>query len=183
MRTHDEIRAAREKAAEEYAGVEWTGEMNRDGRRQLSSENYWALENCRPKIAAYLAGAESNDADIQERDDGLERERMRLAACGVAALGNTVESVNQRIGRDNPYWSASYRETCAAVDREMALRSSVTALEARLAAQEEVLSFYADENNYEAGFSHDGCETEVDRESGNKAREALARLRENKDKE
>ena len=52
----------------------------------------------------------------------LEIERMRLAACGVAALSNTPESVARRIGRDSPYWSASYGDVCAAVDREMALR-------------------------------------------------------------
>lgn len=55
--------------------------------------------------------------------DELERERMRLAACGVAALENTPESAAQRIGRDNPYWSASYGDVCGAVDREIALRT------------------------------------------------------------
>ena len=37
----------------------------------------------------------------------LEIEIMRLAGCGVAALMNTKEGIKDRIGKDNPYWSAS----------------------------------------------------------------------------
>lgn len=56
----------------------------------------------------------------------LEAERMRLAACGVAAMCNTRETAQkQRIGRDNPYWSASYEDICKAVDREMKYRSAL----------------------------------------------------------
>ena len=58
----------------------------------------------------------------------LDAERMRLAACGVAALMNTPDTAAQRIGRDNPYWSASYGDVCAAVDREMLLREKLKAL-------------------------------------------------------
>ena len=66
-----------------------------------------------------------------ERDrvrDELEVERMRLSACGVAALENTAESAAKRIGPDNPYYSASYSDVCRAVDREMALRAERDAL-------------------------------------------------------
>ena len=55
----------------------------------------------------------------------VERLRMQLAACGVAAMGNTPETAAQRITRDNPYWSASYGDVCAAVDREMLLRGKL----------------------------------------------------------
>ena len=54
----------------------------------------------------------------------LETERIRLAACGVAALANTFETVKQRIDKDNPYYSASYGDVCSAVDREIAYRSA-----------------------------------------------------------
>jgi hypothetical protein len=53
----------------------------------------------------------------------LETERMRLVACGVASLENTAKTVKERIGRDNPYWSASYGDVCAAVDREIKYRT------------------------------------------------------------
>ena len=53
----------------------------------------------------------------------LEINRMQVVACGVAALANTRESAKQqRIPRDNPYWSASYSDVCNAVNREMVLR-------------------------------------------------------------
>lgn len=59
----------------------------------------------------------------------IERLRMQLAACGVAAMCNTKESMGtQRIGKDNPYWCASYGDVCNAVDREIALREENAAL-------------------------------------------------------
>lgn len=56
----------------------------------------------------------------------LEFERMRLAACGVAAQSNTEQSIAQyRLKDDNPYRSGSYDDVCAAVDREMLLRTQL----------------------------------------------------------
>jgi len=57
-----------------------------------------------------------------------ETERIRLAACTTAALGNTPERVAERIAPGHPYWSASYGDVCAAVDREMTLRGRCEAL-------------------------------------------------------
>lgn len=57
---------------------------------------------------------------------GLDNEllRLQLAACGVAAMCNTEETIDkQRIGEDSPYWSDSYRNVCNAVDREMELQA------------------------------------------------------------
>lgn len=65
----------------------------------------------------------------------LETERMRLAACGVAALGNTKESVKERINKENPYYSASYADVCRAVDAEIKLRDEVERLKAENEAQ------------------------------------------------
>jgi hypothetical protein len=49
--------------------------------------------------------------------------RLQLAACGVAAMCNTEKTIaEQRIGKDNPYYSASYSYVCNAVDREIKLR-------------------------------------------------------------
>jgi hypothetical protein len=62
---------------------------------------------------------------IMGKGDELEVERMRLAACGVAALGNTKGTMAERITKDNPYWSASYGDVCSAVDREVLYREAL----------------------------------------------------------
>lgn len=70
----------------------------------------------------------SNSLDLikKRKEDELETLRLQLAACGVAAMCNTRESAKeQRITKDNPYWSASYQDVCNAVDREMALREKL----------------------------------------------------------
>jgi hypothetical protein len=59
---------------------------------------------------------------LKEKDEELEKLRMQLAGCGVAAMQNTRDSVKDRITTDNPYWSASYGDVCNAVDSEIALR-------------------------------------------------------------
>ena len=71
----------------------------------------------------YLDSFEGFITGMTTEDTELERERMRLAACGIAAMQNTPESIKQRIGRDSPYWSASYGDVCALVDREIELRT------------------------------------------------------------
>lgn len=64
----------------------------------------------------------------------LERERMRLAVCGVVALANTRESA-AHVRECNPdYWSDSAQNVALAVDREIAGRERIAELEARLAA-------------------------------------------------
>lgn len=69
----------------------------------------------------------------------LERERLRLAVCGVIAMSNTEESVHKNREMNAEYWSASAADVAAAVDREMALRARVAELElrARYVSQEE----------------------------------------------
>jgi hypothetical protein len=58
----------------------------------------------------------------------LETERMRLAACGVAALCDTPSSMaKQRIEKDNPYWSASYGDVLRQVESLIALRAELAA--------------------------------------------------------
>lgn len=66
---------------------------------------------------------------LDKKDEELEIERMRLAACGVAALGNTRNCIKQRITPDSPYYSASYQDICNAVDREIALAERLESLE------------------------------------------------------
>lgn len=99
------------------------------------------------------------------KDAEIERLRIQLAACGVAAMQNTEESKKQRIGRDNPYWSASYGDVCDTVDREMSLREEVKesksagAVEALEKAQERA---FEHKNCRKDGEAHEGagCETQ-----------------------
>lgn len=64
-------------------------------------------------------------AEAEAAKAELETWQMRLAACTTAALSNTPSSAAERIDASNPYYSASYGDVCAAVDREMALRAEV----------------------------------------------------------
>lgn len=75
--------------------------------------------------AKLIASAPDLLAENQRLKEELETERMKLAACGVAALGNNQASKKQRIISSNPYYSASYQSVCAAVDREINLREVV----------------------------------------------------------
>ncbi len=59
---------------------------------------------------------------IKQLEEELEKEQMRLAGCGIAAMANTRNSIRTRIDRNNPYWSASYGDVCSAVDREILYR-------------------------------------------------------------
>lgn len=78
------------------------------------------------ELEAQLAAATK---DIEGLKADLETERMKLVACGVGALANTPESSSHcRIGKDNPFWSASLGDVYDAIDREMALRAERDAL-------------------------------------------------------
>lgn len=77
-----------------------------------------------------------NDLTIDDIDNMLnlkkdyeelkERTRMQLAACEVAALSNTKESINlYRIDKSNPSWTRAYEAICDAIDREIALREKL----------------------------------------------------------
>ena len=64
----------------------------------------------------------------RERDElreELERERMRLAACGVVANANTPESAKKWRNMRDEYRSASCDGVARAVDREMRLRRAL----------------------------------------------------------
>lgn len=77
---------------------------------------------------------------LEERDrliEEVEVERMKVVACGVAATQNTEFTRQQRIPRDNPYYSASYADVCNAVDREMELRSKVETIADLLREEDE----------------------------------------------
>ena len=66
-------------------------------------------------------------SDAQAIIDGLrgevERLQMQLAACGVVALANTIESAGDARQMHPDYMSASCSDVADAVDREIALRT------------------------------------------------------------
>lgn len=67
-------------------------------------------------------------AEVARLRDDLETERMKVVACVVAAPTNTKKASKERIGKDNPHWTASYGDVCAAVNREMELQAEVAGL-------------------------------------------------------
>lgn len=74
---------------------------------------------------------EEIDRLTRERDEAraeLERERMRLAACGVVAMSNTPESAKRNREMHADYHSASCDDVASAVDREMELRAEREAM-------------------------------------------------------
>lgn len=69
---------------------------------------------------------------IEELEAELERERIRLAACGVIALSNTEESAIESRKMHDDYWSAFAGDIAGAVDRDMKYRKRVEELEAMM---------------------------------------------------
>lgn len=92
-----------------------------------------AMSHIYEPLGIRMSGIDPKHTDVtdlrKERDqlrDDLDTERLRLAACGAAALCNTEDSAKRsRIDSSNPYWSASYGDVCAMVDREMQLRADL----------------------------------------------------------
>jgi len=89
-------------------------------------------EKLRGELAEANGRANRFQMLVIERDKQLDRakedaqtERMRLAGCGVVAGQNTPKSAADRLDKNDPYWSSSYGDVCAAVDREMALRADL----------------------------------------------------------
>ncbi len=77
------------------------------------------------RVKTCTALKERNDAR-EERDAAAtecERLRMQLAACGVVALSNTIESAGKARQMHPDYMSASCSDVAGAVDREIALRT------------------------------------------------------------
>lgn len=91
------------------------------------------------RVKTCIALKERNDAR-EERDAALaecERLQMQLAACGVVALANTIESAGEARQMHPDYMSASCSDVADAVDREIALRAERDDLRQRLAVRDE----------------------------------------------
>lgn len=82
---------------------------------------------------------ESLRADLAAKTAELERERMRLAACGVVAMANTKESAAEARKMHPDYMSASCSDVMKAVDREMQHREDLAATRQRCERLEALL--------------------------------------------
>lgn len=74
------------------------------------------------------AGLEYCQALEKQIKESTELHNMQLVAVMTASMQNTRNSIKDRIGKANPYWSQAYADTCTAVDREIKLREELSAL-------------------------------------------------------
>ena len=91
------------------------------------------IATSRPLYLAPTHSIPAADLDALRKDARLEHEleteRMRLAACGVIAMANTVDSAAKARDMLPEYWSASAQDCASAVDREMDYRSRLVVAE------------------------------------------------------
>lgn len=68
------------------------------------------------------------NSEIDRLKSELEQTRVQLAGCGVAAMCNTRESMQEQLVEKGAYgYSASYQDVVDAVNREISLREQLTA--------------------------------------------------------
>jgi len=89
----------------------------------------------RDQVGQHIAEMNQKLAAAQEE---LERERMRLVACGVVAMANTPESAADARQIHEDYRSASLSDVERAVNAEMKLRTDLAAAQEALKAAEEL---------------------------------------------
>lgn len=92
----------------------------------------------------------------------LERERMRLAACGAVASANTPETAAEARKMHDDYRSASCDDVAAAVDREMRLRKENAALREALDLSIAAMEAYEEKVDREWGMGRSISEIEFD---------------------
>lgn len=114
------------------------------GRKVREIWIVWAKEQPNPKLSWLKPWEELSEPDkeVDRRigmqiavgvvarlrrnlDNAREAHDMQLAAIMTATFQNTVSTIKDRIGSDNPYWTVAYGDVCRAVDREMALRDEL----------------------------------------------------------
>ena len=115
----------------EEEGKCWAfGESCRVVPAEVAREVVVALQAERDALAAELAD--------------LERERMRLAACGVVAMADTPESAAKAREMRDEYRSASCDDVARRVDECMTLRAERDALAALVSDLDESSSYWSE---------------------------------------
>ena len=111
-------------------------------------------DNTRNQYGRELDRKEAADALERLRAE-LERERMRLVACSVAAIQNTRKSARDRITSESWAWSASYGDICRAVDREITERERAERAEAE---RDTLAAIVRAADAMRTVYATDGCE-------------------------
>lgn len=81
---------------------------------------------------------------LKKAEAELERERMRLAACGVVAMADTPESAAKAREMRDEYRSASCDDVARRVDECMTLRAERDALAALVSDLDESSSYWSE---------------------------------------
>ena len=81
---------------------------------------------------------------LKKAEAELERERMRLAACGVVAMADTPESAAEAREMRDEYRSASCDDVARRVDECMTLRAERDALGALVSDLDESSSYWSE---------------------------------------
>jgi hypothetical protein len=68
---------------------------------------------------------------VSELENELERERLRLAACGVVAMADTPESAARARHINEEFWSASLEDVIRQIDALMSTRNQLKAFQER----------------------------------------------------
>jgi hypothetical protein len=68
---------------------------------------------------------------VSELENELERERLRLAACGAVAMADTPESAAEARHIHEDFWSASLGDVIRQIDTLMSTRNQLKALQER----------------------------------------------------
>lgn len=112
---------------------------------QMSAE----MDKQRAYIAQQRVKIQGLEVKVKELE---ELHIMQLAAVSTATIQNTPSTITDRIGREHPYWTVAYVDTCRAVDREMKLIAKVSALEAILEKAPHAWTYSPGDTRHE-----DGC--------------------------
>lgn len=96
------------------------------GEMRLDSAIVTRVSAAMGRHCAKFMGEAADEIDKLRAD--LDRERMRLAACGVVAMANTPESAKTARDMLPEYRSASCDDVARMVDKQMELRAAVEAL-------------------------------------------------------
>jgi chromosome segregation ATPase len=83
------------------------------------------IERLDETIVTLLADNDSLRTTIDRLRDELEREQMRLAACGVVAMANTPDTAAKARDILPEYRSASCDDVARIVDENMKLRAAI----------------------------------------------------------
>ncbi len=97
-----------------------------------------------PAPCARSCEANAYEIEVRRLNAELERERMRLAACGVVAMADTPESAAQAREMRDEYRSASCDDVARRVDECMTLRAERDALGALVSDLDESSSYWSE---------------------------------------